>query len=137
MTKAHLFLLATSLLTGCGVLDNCPDGHDPITIDTGSTDPEMQLYWSADWEGPRDAFPAKTELIFEHHLGGTPRIVQAYVSFSSEGTDVTPSAGNQSEINCVDSQVIKIFNNTCEDHFFIVVSASGIDPTATRVCDAK
>jgi hypothetical protein len=118
---------------GCGSLDNCPDALDPITIDTGKTDVDKLVYESAPWDGGPaglDPFPAKTELRFKHGLGVTPLIVKAYLSFTKNGTNgasggsVAESAGNQDLIECVDSHVIVLKNDTCERSFFVRVVAA-------------
>ena len=123
-------LTALGALGGCSELDNCPDSKDPITIDTGTSDPATVRYASSP-DDALDAFPAKTELIFKHELGVTPLVVQPYLAFSKDGTDnggpgsYAPTAGNQALITCKDSHVIKIKNDTCEASFFIQVVAIG------------
>lgn len=137
MTESNVFrralmLAGLGLLAGCSELDNCPDGRDPIVIDGGHSDPEAHEYTSASFGGPLDAFPAKTELVFEHGLGVAPLDVHTYLSFKAVGTNderggsVAESAGNQALIECVDSRVIVVKNDTCEPNFFIRVTASGV-----------
>jgi hypothetical protein len=118
------------LLSGCSELDNCPDddGQTSMAAATeSSTDSAAGIYTSCPWEGPRDPFPAKVTLRFEHGLPATPEIVTSYVSFASTGSDVTENAGNQGRIRCVDDTEIWIKNDTCEEDFFIrvVAHASG------------
>ena len=125
-------LVALTALCGCGELDNCPDSKDPITIDTGESTPAL-IYESAP-DTNLDAFPAKTELIFEHDLGFTPASVDIVLAFSKAGTDnggpgsVAPTAGNQALMTCKDAHVIRIKNDTCESSFFIKITASGESP---------
>lgn len=116
---------------GCGALDNCPDGQkEPIDITTGKTDVDALFYESAAWN-EFDHFPAKTKLRFEHHLGVTPKLVKAYLAFNEHGTNnaeagsFAETAGNQSLYNCVDSNVIILRNDTCEEHFYVKLVAEG------------
>jgi hypothetical protein len=135
MTKACLLALL-SLLAACDKLDNCPDALDPITVSPettenyqGSTDLETLSYESAPWDGPLQAFPPDTLMRFVHDLGVRPKDVWTYVSFTRHGTkggeggDVTENAGNQGRILCVDAHEIIIENDTCEEDFYIRVSA--------------
>jgi len=139
MTNSRLRLLtaffALTAICGCSSLDNCPNGADkPIIIDTGTTDQASLTFESAPWGGPLDAFPAKTELEFKHDLGVTPLLVNAFLSFSKVGTNdqdagsVTEVAGNEAPIECVDSHVIIVKNDTCEKSFFIRVVTLGVSP---------
>jgi hypothetical protein len=116
---------------GCSSLDNCPEGQsEPIRITTGVSDPDAKTFESAPWDA-LDHFPAKTALAFEHNLGFTPLHVEPTLSFTEHGThdaeggSVAPSAGNQTLIDCVDSHVIIIRNDTCEKSFYIRVDAYG------------
>jgi hypothetical protein len=137
MTKPLIFAALLSLLSGCSELDNCADEQNDelITIDTGVTHADAQLYESAPWE-ELDPFPAKRLLRFVHDLGTRPELVSTYVSFSKNGTlasDVTENTGNQGRIKCVDAHEIVVMNDTCEEDFHIRVTAlaSGEGPTET------
>jgi hypothetical protein len=134
MTKLLAPLLLLPLLLGCSELDNCPDEGETITLslDDRRSDPETGFYESSPWEGPRDAFPAKTLVRFEHGLGTTPDIVEPYLSFWPKDNNVSPSTGNQSLIRCVDNTDIWLKNDTCEESFYIrvVAVASGTLDTA-------
>jgi hypothetical protein len=125
---------ALTLVCGCSALDNCPDGIEGgITADNShaTIDTENLVYESAPSSGPLEAFPAKTEVTFEHGLGVRPYLYKAYLSFSPNGTNgagggsITEAAGNEAPIECVDSQVIIIKNDTCERSFYIKVVAVG------------
>jgi len=123
-------LLSLGPLAGCSGLDNCPDGQDPIVVTSGRSDDQNLFYESARWN-QLDAFPAKTQLVFRHALGVTPLEVAIYVSFTRDGTkdkdggSVSLAAGNEALIECVDSHVIVVKNDTCEKSFFVRVTASG------------
>lgn len=128
MTKPLLALVLLSIpLAGCSALDNCPGGSDtPIVVDSGTTYPEARIYQSSEWDDALIPFPAKTLLRFKHDLGVRPEIVVSYVSFSSNGvgaSDVTENTGNQGRIECIDAKEIDIRNDTCEEGFFVRVTA--------------
>ena len=108
----------------CSDLKNCPAGKPDITVDTGTTDTEAKTYLSAPYWGPRDAFPAETNVHFKHQLGFTPEVMQSMVSFTAENSNTSENAGNQGEWLCWDDEEFVIRNSTCQD-FFIVVSAYG------------
>jgi hypothetical protein len=128
-----LFALGAAVLAcGCSSLDNCPDKQDDIIADNSNAliDTENLIYESAPSNGPLEAFPAKTQVIFKHGLGVTP-IPKAFLSFSQNGTNgagggsITEAAGNEAPFECIDSQVIIVKNDTCERSFFIKVVAFG------------
>lgn len=139
MIKASLIasmLWAVVGATGCGSLDNCPDSQSARLITGGLVDTDALTYESKPWGGTLDHFPAKSALWFEHGLGVTPLDVTPYLSFKAVGThdsgggSVAPSAGNQSLIDCVDSRFIVLRNDTCEEEFYVRVTArdKGTDP---------
>jgi hypothetical protein len=148
MSRGFRLLSALGLLSACACssLDNCPDQQDPVSVLDGETDRETLDYESAPWQGPLTHFPAKTAVWFRHDLGVTPLDVTPYLSFADVGTtdddkhhgSVTTSAGNQSLIDCVDSRVIVLRNDTCEPSFYVRLTAQGRAPTnATDKCCAK
>lgn len=128
-----LIPLFVACSSGCSALDNCPEGRsEPIRITDRASDPDAKTYESVGWSGPIDAFPAKSAVVFEHDLGFTPADVSIFLSFKpggtndAEGGSVALTAGNQSLIDCVDSNVIIVRNDTCEESFYIRVFASGV-----------
>lgn len=136
MTQGFRFLggvVAVLSAIGCSSLDNCPDGRDPVSIMTGTTNKEALTYESAPWNN-LDDFPAKTALWFKHDLGVTPLLTLPYLSFRSEGTandesgSVALSAGNQTLIDCVDDRVIVLRNDTCERDFHVRLVAIDAAP---------
>ena len=69
-----------------------------------------------------------------HGLGHEPLDVHVYLAFSAAGvgdgeqTDtMAPSAGNSSEIELVNDEIIRIKNDTCSE-FWVRVTASGRAP---------
>ncbi|HXK20358.1 MAG TPA: hypothetical protein VNG33_21255 [Polyangiaceae bacterium] len=133
-------LLLLPGLAACSSLSNCPKGEEPRIITTGKTytDPSL-FYESAPLWGPLDAFPAQTELVFVHNLGVTPEAPESMLSFSKDGIvggELTPNAGNQGEITCVDDKVIVIKNGTCEKDFYIRVTAAATgNTTGAPACE--
>ncbi|HET9934791.1 MAG TPA: hypothetical protein VFQ35_29000 [Polyangiaceae bacterium] len=139
MTR-NLLHLATCTLgaiaMACSAADACPDEQPTRSVETGTTDQLALVYESAPWSGPLEPFPAMGSLSFKHDLGMTPKIVATYLSFSESGTgssSVAESAGNAALIDCVDSQVIRVRNDTCEKHFFIRVVAMATPGAPTDV----
>lgn len=125
-------LVVLSLTCACSALDNCPDAQADIVIDRpDAADTEALFYQSAPFDGPLDPFPAKTQLIFKHHLGVVPGLPKVYLSFTKEGTrgaddgSVTEAAGNEAPFECMDSNVVVVKNDTCERSFFISLIVYG------------
>jgi len=123
---------ALGLTSGCSDLDNCPDAPDkPILIEGGTTH-LGSLFFESTTDDALDAFPAKTELKFEHGLGVKPATYQSFLSFTKNGTNgsgggsLTEVAGNEVAYECVDSRYIVLKNDTCERSFFIRLVAWGL-----------
>jgi hypothetical protein len=139
------FALTVPTLAGCSAFDTCPEGPKQRVVAGGSSDVEGLYYDSSGgWDVPLTSFPPKTTLIFEHGLGVTPLNVLSYVSFNKNGTrnnddehEVTENAGNQGHIECVDSQVIHMSNDTCEENLFIRVTASGQTTNPAKPCSEE
>lgn len=141
INRLLVMLFSLSFGAGCGALDNCPDGQkEPTRITTGTTNTEEGTFESVPWSGPLDHFPAKSALVFEHGLGFTPLLVLPYLSFAPVGThdadggSVALTAGNQTLIDCVDSHVIVLRNDTCEESFYIRVTTIGEGEDLGDVC---
>ncbi len=111
--------------SACDSLDNCPAAQADITIETGITNHRAGTYSSAPSWGPRDPYPAKTTLHFIHDLRFTPDEFDSYVSFTAEGSDFSENTGNQARWKCIDDHEIVLKNDTCEDGFYVFVTASG------------
>lgn len=122
-----LALLVTS--SGCSDLNNCSEGSDVVIDVEGGTNPDSLVYESAPTDGPLARFPAKRKLRFEHNLGVTPGLIQPTLSFAEHGTNggkdgsISWPAGNSTLLDCVDSSVIVLRNDTCEDGFYVRVFA--------------
>jgi hypothetical protein len=132
-----LAVLITS--SGCSELNNCTEGSDvPVIVEGGTTYPEDLVFVSAPWEGPLPKFPPKRMVRFEHNLGVTPWLVQPYLSFADHGTNgsgsgnVTVGTGNASLVECVDSRVIVLRNDTCEEDLYVRVVAEALPDGDTK-----
>lgn len=133
-------LVATS---GCSELNNCVEGSDEVIIvEGGTTYPDSLFYESAPTDGPLARFPAKRPVQFKHGLGITPIEWEAELSFAGHGTNgagggsISKSAGNSTLLDCMDSDVIVLRNDTCEDDFFVrvIVEAVPEGPTGDHSC---
>jgi hypothetical protein len=127
-------------LLGCSDLNNCAEDDGEVinaNHQEAISDKSTGVFYSCPWEGPRSPFPPKVTLVFTHDLGATPEVVSTYVSFQSEGSDLTENAGNQGRIRCVDDEEIWIKNDTCEESFFVrvVAQASGATNMTRRCCE--
>jgi hypothetical protein len=133
-----LALVALVTSSGCSELNNCAEGSDvPIIVEGGTTDPENLVYVSAPWEA-LTKFPPKRMLRFEHNLGVTPWLVLPYLSFAEHGTNgsgggsVTLASGNATLVECADSRVIVLRNDTCEEDFYVRVVAEALPDGETK-----
>lgn len=135
-------LIGASLIglasAGCGDLGNCPAAGDDLFIETGVTNVEAKMYYSSPPWGPRDKYPAKTTLHFIHNLGFTPEYMQSFVSFDPDTSDFSENSGNQARWKCLDDRQIVIKNDTCEDTFYVFVTAYGSgDLHAPCTCEER
>ncbi|HET9957302.1 MAG TPA: hypothetical protein VFQ61_22545 [Polyangiaceae bacterium] len=86
----------------------------------------LRVYESSPWGGPLARFEGGNTLEFEHGLGVVPEWVSTYLSFAAEGTDksnVAENAGDSGLIECVDAEIIRLRNNTCENEYSVRVLA--------------
>ena len=129
-------LLATTLgvLAGCDVVTGaCVDDlsdEQPFEYRAGST--EEGIYRSSSWEP--DAwvdFPPGASIRFEHELGTTPAMWQAYVATSREGLGdrLVLASGSEVELVAIDDQAIVVRNATCADFFVVLVALGTAPPT--------
>ena len=141
MPVVALAVLVTS--SGCSELNNCVEGSDEvIVVEGGTTYPDSLVYVSAPTDGPLTPFPAKRPVQFTHGLGVTPFFWDSELSFAPHGTNgagggsISKSAGNPTLLDCMDSDVIVLRNDTCEDGFFVrvVVEAAPEGPTGDHSC---
>ena len=125
MRKFAAVSLIGLLSAGCSALGNCPPEGDDLYVETGVTLEDAKMYYSSPSWGPRDKYPAKTTLHFIHNLGFTPEYMQSYISFEPDTSDFSENTGNQGRWKCMDDRQIVIKNDTCEEDFYVFVTAFG------------
>lgn len=119
-------LLILGMAEACS--STCSEPHRHTVISGGRTDPVSMTYESAPWSGPLTLFRPFETLDFEHELGVAPVSVASWVSFTEGGTsdsNVSENVGDQGLIDCVDDQIVRMMNNTCETFYLRVVATSG------------
>lgn len=111
---------------GCGASCGIEREFENTTYEGGTTD--GGIYTSSEWNGPWAHFPAGRTIDFKHALGVMPQFVSTYVSFKEAGIrgddSASENAGNQGLIRCVDTQTIRIYNDTCAEFYIRVVAIS-------------
>lgn len=136
-----LGVLMTS--SGCSELNNCAEASDDVIVVEGGTIYQDGLVFeSAPTDGPLTRFPAKRPVRFTHGLGVTPWFWDAELSFVVHGTagkdegSISKGAGNPTLMDCMDSDVIVLRNDSCEDDFFVrvVVEAAPDGETGDHSC---
>ncbi len=114
--------LGCSSLNSCDTSDesNPPDPfYDGTTVDG--------FYMSSDWTGPLLPFPGGKRYDFHHGLESTPRSVECFVSFGSQGVEngsIAQSSGNLCVIQDVNDEYIRVKNDTCSEMFVMVTAAT-------------
>jgi hypothetical protein len=121
---------------GCGVqnCDTSPQENPPATY-TGGTVAD-QVYMSSPWSGPLLFFPGGMQYTLNHHLGEVPAWIQLYVAFSEDGAGgggtIAEAAGNEAQIESVDSTAIHIANLSCAEYYLLVVAGRADRSTQAR-----
>lgn len=119
---------------GCGPTCST-SGQKPIRY-TDGVHPTPTSYLSTPWTGPWLYFPPGRTYDLVLGLGGTPSQYVAYVAFSATPVPTShdadgnwsQSAGNQTIFEQVNSDFLRVRNDTCSE-FYLLVSAVG--PAAT------
>jgi hypothetical protein len=126
----------TLVPTAC---DRTEEGNPPVRYTGGraaggvynsAEDPDGG---SSPWGEELLHFPGGMHYELEHHLGATPRWIQAYLSFnrygtSEDGGSLAPAAGNQVVIQGADDMVIRVANDSCVDYWLLVTAGTGAGP---------
>jgi hypothetical protein len=127
-----LALAASLPFAGCDVITGgCGDelaDQPPVTNSVGTTD--GGIYQSSSWESDEWVdFPPGISVRFEHGLGETPRLWQAYVATSREGEDsnLVLAAGSEAELIDIDEDAVTIKNGTCVDFFVVLVAMTSVE----------
>jgi hypothetical protein len=117
---------------GCKTQCNRDPDEPPVVFTGGST--AGGVYESSSWAGEYLDFPPGRTYRFVHDLGGVPRTIEFYFSFSSTpvpGPDADPSArqggtvpaaGNQATIEAVTAKTFDVRNDSCSDIHLRVVA---------------
>lgn len=127
---ASLALLAAGCeQSGC---DTSLDGNPPVDFRGGKllTDAAgAKVYVTSLADGEHLNFAGGARYRIYHQLGGTPTLVQPWVSFSPTGTkggnEAVPS-GNMAEIIEINDQYVQVRNNTCGDYWLRLVASSPV-----------
>jgi hypothetical protein len=104
--------------------DNRPTAYDQGTVTDG-------IYMSSPWTGPLLYFPGGMKYQIKHHLGTTPQVWNAYLSFDKFGIKsdtVSQAAGNEVEATFIDADHIDVLNMTCSDFWLIVTAQASATP---------
>lgn len=88
------------------------------------------MYQTGAWNEPFLHFPAGRRLALVHNLNGTPRVIRTYLAFSEcpypvDATKpgvVAESAGNQVILEGIQSDTIRVRNDTCADLYLRLVA---------------
>jgi hypothetical protein len=124
-------LAGASTLSGCDVItsvgpkscDRSEKANPPVDYTEGTAD--GGIYMSSPWNKDLLFFPGGMQLRLFHHLGTTPRQIQAYVAFDENGVDgglLAPAAGNEVVVSSIDDQAITVKNGGCAD-FWLLITA--------------
>jgi hypothetical protein len=137
--------LLAALESGCGTQCDRHPNEPPVEFKDGVTDQAAHIYVSSSdtknpWKGPWLDFPPGRTFRFPHQLGGVPRQIDIWFSFSpnpiadnpeGESSGFVAAAGNQATVQFVDDDHIDIRNDTCSD-VWIMVSLSEPKFESTR-----
>jgi hypothetical protein len=126
---------------GCG--DTCQAGDgELVSFVDGQTNAAGTFYQTGPIQGPYLHFPSGRIFELEHHLIAAPNSFQALLSFDSRAlldraNNVAESAGNQAVVDCIDSELIRIRNDTCAEFYLRLearVDGEGLAAAETRGC---
>lgn len=107
--------------------DTDPDKNPPVAFRGGRLDAEQRVYETSSASGQHLNFSSGAQFKIYHQLGGCPRLVQPWVSFSSTGTrdgnEALPS-GNMLEVIEVTDEYVWVRNDGCADFWLRLVAAA-------------
>ncbi len=115
-------------LLGCDLgCDKESSDDPPVPYTGGRVNAERTVYETNDWNADYVKFPAGRQILIEHGLEGTPQVF-TWLAFDNpplavgrEG-NTAESAGNQVIIQRVDSEVVQVRNDTCQDFYLRLVA---------------
>lgn len=110
---------------GCDVVTGgCGDElrAEPASVFSDGT-VEDGIYQSSSWDkaGWID-FPPGITIAFEHQLGHTPRLWQAYVSTTRDEKSLVLASGSEVELVDIDEETVVVTNSTCVELFVMMVA---------------
>ncbi len=133
-------LAAASTLGGCDVItsvgpkscDRSEKANPPVDYTEGTV--EGGIYMSSPWDKDLLFFPGGMQLRLFHHLGTTPRQIQAYVAFDEKGVDgglLAPAAGNEVVVSAITPEAITVTNGGCADFWLLITAeTTALSPPA-------
>lgn len=130
-----------AVLSLLGCESTCPRETEkvPTPYDNGNTNAQRTVYETNAWDETFVHFPAGRRIALRHGLGKVPVTIRSYVAFKEcpfpkETTQpgfVAESAGNQVLLERVDSEFVRVRNDTCEE-FWLRLVASTADASGTE-----
>jgi hypothetical protein len=112
-------LVVAPLLGACST--TCAGSDGTVRVTDGHTDATQTFYQSSSPTEAFHVFPAGRTLEFVHGLSRTPDFVIPYVSFDAKPTSFSVAPGNEAVL-VLDSDVIRVRNDTCSDFYVRVVA---------------
>jgi hypothetical protein len=117
--------LASCLALGCNPPCETSDS-EAVTYDGGTQ--ANGVYESSPIDGQYLHFPGGRRYELRHGLGTTPQLISIFVAFEEfplKENNISPAAGNQAVIEVVDSEIVQVRNDTCDDLYVRVVASGG------------
>ena len=136
LSTCSLFVAA---MAGTACSSSCPreDEETSRQFTGGITNAERTVYQTNRWDQGFIDFPAGRRLALVHGLRDTPVELKSYLGFKAgalpegERGFAAESAGNQVLIEGVDSETIRVRNDSCE-HFYLRLVASTVPFTGSE-----
>lgn len=121
--------------TGCNTSCHVDSDPNPQVVEEGIRDLERGTYATSSFTEDFLYFPPEKRYEFRHGLGGTPQVVQTWVSFGSRPLPLDKEFGNAAEpagniviIEAVTPEYVRVRNDTCQK-FYLRLVASDPEPT--------
>jgi hypothetical protein len=116
-----LLLLAGSVAceTSC---HETPEDKRFVRFQGGDLDASGTFFETAPIDGPYTEFWPNSVLEIPHRLQAAPAEVDAYVAFEEDPINFTNSAGDLAVFDCVDDEMLRVRNATCQKLFVRVTA---------------
>jgi hypothetical protein len=122
--------LVTAAFASCLALGCSPpcetSTSEAVTYDGGTK--ANGVYESSAINGQYLHFPGGRRYALRHGLSTTPQVISIFVAFEEyplKENNFSPAAGNQAVIEVVDSEIVQVRNDTCDDLYVRVVASGG------------